>query len=200
MHGKCSYVLVDHCHYGQAQKDFEIVVKTSACNHNTDQINSCTRSIFVNLTQSNTMILFSQRIHDNRKIPTAMMNGKFIRYVSTDEFQLDSISDEAIIFMMKEKEMTLQWTGNNAYITVGHHYENQTCGLCGTYNFNKQDDFHTRSDAVETSVTAFAENWLHTSKDTHENAGVWLHFWANKIPFCYTVDSLTRLSINRISI
>ena len=38
---------------------------------------------------------------------------------------------------------------------------NQTCGLCGTYNLNKGDDFHTHTDAVETSVAAFTKDWVY---------------------------------------
>ena len=64
----------------------------------------------------------------------------------------------------------MQWTGYNAYVTVGSIMTNQTCGLCGTFNHNKGDDFHTHSNAVETSVEAFTRDWIYKGKQTFINA------------------------------
>ncbi|KAK2514067.1 hypothetical protein Q9233_015180 [Columba guinea] len=45
------------------------------------------------------------------------------------------------------------------YITLQPAFANKVRGLCGTYNWNQQDEFTTPMGDVETSVTAFANKY-----------------------------------------
>lgn len=179
MYGKCSYVLVDHCHYGTGNKEFEIVVKNDQCSQNA-LYTSCLRTIFVNLTRTNTVVyLGSKKGPEGRRLPTASVNGQGIRHKSTTKYQIDTIGEEGVVFMMKEKELKIHWTGHNVYITVGTSFLNQTCGLCGTYNERTDDDFHTRSDTTETNVVTFTQDWIYKSDDYSEDQGECHKSWGD---------------------
>ena len=66
-----------------------------------------------------------------------------MRHKITPEYSVSTVGEDAVVLLLRDG-LKLLWTGRNTYITVGSNYQNQTCGLCGTYNFNKGDDFHTR--------------------------------------------------------
>lgn len=169
MFGKCSYVLVDHCHYGSAQKEFEIISKNSDCKNENLGI-SCVRSVLVNLTSINTRIaLGSAASSSGRRLPTVIINGEDQRFFMNKDLLVDYVGEESVYVHYRRKDMRIQWTGKNIYITVSSQYENQTCGLCGTYNFNMQDDFHTRSDSTETKVIPFTESWIYNDKDVSQD-------------------------------
>ena len=55
---------------------------------------------------------------------------------------------------------TVHWTGYNIYITVNASLQDQTCGLCGTFNDMKEDDFHLRSGDDKVDMDEFAKEWL----------------------------------------
>lgn len=165
MHGKCSYILVDHSHY-VGYKDFEIVTSAQCNSEDLSWFHDkCTRSVTINLLKSATTLVFDQKVRNGRRLPTVTVNGTSVRHSISNEFLLDVIGDESAVFVLKDKELTFEWTGHNAYITVGHHYENQTRGLCGTFNSIQEDDFHTRTGSTLTSVTSFAEQWVHSSSN-----------------------------------
>lgn len=167
MYGKCSYVLVDHCHYGAAHKEFEVVVRNSECSNSL--YTSCVRNMMVNLPTLNARIELGSVKKGNTRFPTLRVNGEEKRYVDNENYQIDFVGDSNVIFMYKKKQFKIHWTGHNVYVTVGYQFENQTCGLCGTYNFNSADDFHTRSDSTETSVSAFTQSWIYKDKDVSQD-------------------------------
>ena len=55
---------------------------------------------------------------------------------------------------------SIHWTGYNIYLTVNSTLKDQTCGLCGTFNDMKEDDFHMRSNDDIVSIDEFAKEWL----------------------------------------
>ena len=55
---------------------------------------------------------------------------------------------------------SLHWTGYNTFLTVNASLQDQTCGLCGTFNGMKEDDFHLRSGDDKVSLDEFAREWL----------------------------------------
>ncbi|CAG9836626.1 unnamed protein product [Diabrotica balteata] len=55
------------------------------------------------------------------------------------------------------------WDGSNrVYIDLPAKFNEETRGLCGTFNNNQKDDFLTPQDDVEQSVIAFANKWKTT--------------------------------------
>ena len=56
--------------------------------------------------------------------------------------------------------VSVRWDGRSRiYVTVQPHYQNRTCGLCGTFNSNQNDDMVTKETVVETSVNSFGDSW-----------------------------------------
>lgn len=53
----------------------------------------------------------------------------------------------------------IQFDGVRAYIRLDPSYVNNTRGLCGTYDFNSQNDFLTHISIVETNIQTFADDY-----------------------------------------
>lgn len=67
---------------------------------------------------------------------------------STQYMDVEFLGDRNIFIHVDLKNgvaFTVHWTGYNIYITVNASLQDQTCGLCGTFNDMKEDDFHLRS-------------------------------------------------------
>ena len=55
----------------------------------------------------------------------------------------------------------VSWDGNTRIdVTVSTRLLNELCGLCGTYNGNRNDDLQRRDGVVTGSVTNFGDSWL----------------------------------------
>jgi len=53
------------------------------------------------------------------------------------------------------------WNGKyRIHVTTSTLLLNELCGLCGTYNDNKNDDLQKRDGHVTTSVVNFGDSWL----------------------------------------
>ena len=60
--------------------------------------------------------------------------------------------------------LTIQWDGHNSiYIHMSNKYRGKTCGLCGNYNNNPNDDFITLAGNLVTSVNTFGNSYKMTS-------------------------------------
>ncbi|XP_019629860.1 PREDICTED: SCO-spondin-like [Branchiostoma belcheri] len=56
--------------------------------------------------------------------------------------------------------VTILWDNAlRAYITLDPVYSNKVRGLCGTFNWNQEDEYSTREGDIETSLTAFANKF-----------------------------------------
>ena len=56
--------------------------------------------------------------------------------------------------------VSVRWDGRSrVYVTINPHYENRTCGMCGIFNSNQNDDMTTTERVVEASIRSFAESW-----------------------------------------
>lgn len=53
----------------------------------------------------------------------------------------------------------VQFDGIRAYIRLDPSYVNNTRGLCGTFDFNSQNDFLTHISIVETDIKTFVEDY-----------------------------------------
>jgi hypothetical protein len=53
----------------------------------------------------------------------------------------------------------IQFDGVRAYIRLEPSFVNNTRGLCGTYDFNSQNDFLTHISIVETNIKTFVDDY-----------------------------------------
>ena len=59
----------------------------------------------------------------------------------------------------------IRWDGRETiFVSVTEEMRGKTCGLCGTFNGNKDDDFKTDVGRVVTSAANFATTWKKSSE------------------------------------
>ena len=162
MYGKCSYILAEHCHFSNTtSKAFQLIVKNADCQDKVSGYTSCARSLLLKLTKNNVNIaLGSNKGSGGRTLPTVNINGKAEHWVKNADYMIEFVGQENVIVTVSAG-LKLHWTGSNVYFGIDSKFENKTCGLCGTYNFNKQDDFHTKTGSTEQSVHSFSKHWIY---------------------------------------
>ena len=158
--GKCSYTLTEHCHFGSSgQKEFEIELQNSNCQqYAAGGIMSCARQLIVRLTNGANITLGSSKSAAQQYTPTVLVNGNKADRYTDSTVEIEFVGKENVLLHGKPG-FTLHWTGHNVFLTVGPSLENRTCGLCGTFNHEVSDDFHTRSDDIAQKASAFADEW-----------------------------------------
>lgn len=156
MHGKCAYVLSEHCHYpNNTNKKYSITLKTVSCASGA----ACNRQLIINIEGAPLITLGSTATAENAFLPTITVeNGNPKTYYSK-EVDIEYVGKHTVQVHAAIGFM-LTWTGYNAYLTVEPGLENQTCGLCGTFNHNAGDDFHKRDDDLEVTAYAFSKDWM----------------------------------------
>lgn len=182
MYGKCAYSLVDHCHFDNATgKLFELVVKNSECRES-NGFASCARTLVLKLLKlKKEIIMTSSKLASGQYVPTVSLAGREENWVKTADFMIEKVGKENVIVTLTAG-LKIQWTGRNAYVTVSPSFENKTCGLCGTFNHNTQDDFHTKTGSTEASVSLFTKHWIY--KDSNINNDENCHNWNEDIDAC----------------
>jgi hypothetical protein len=67
--------------------------------------------------------------------------------------------------------LTIQWDGHNGvYVHMSNEYRGKTCGLCGNYNSDPNDDFVTLAGNQVSSVNTFGNSYKMTAfGETCEN-------------------------------
>ena len=56
--------------------------------------------------------------------------------------------------------LTIHWDGHSSlYIKLPPLYANKTCGLCGNFNGNPEDDFTSSSGDIKSSAKGFGDTW-----------------------------------------
>ena len=182
MYGKCAYTLVDHCHYNnKTGKVFEIVLQNSKCQEN-NGFASCTRSLLVKLLKiKKNIVLTSTKTSVGQYIPHVSVDGRDENWAKTNDYMVERVGTENVIVTLTAG-LKIHWTGRNVFLTVSPSFENKTCGMCGTFNHNSQDDFHTRSGSTEASVSSFTKHWIY--KDSNINDANTCHTWESDSSAC----------------
>ena len=91
----------------------------------------------------------------------------------------------------------LAWDGRYSLsVTVSTRLLNELCGLCGTYNGNRNDDLQRRDGVVTTSVTEFGDSWLVPGSCT----GVGKRDAQGSTPGCSTDPAVIQEGQNRCSV
>lgn len=149
-HGTCSYALALDCRPGS--DDFAIHVENDP-NCEKHETTNCTRavSLFVNDIE--------YRISSTNGIS---VNGK-------ETIALPYLTDGIVISRHAEYYFVDAWDGKvvvkydgkaSIYINLDHSYENQTCGLCGNFNGNPEDDLELPGElGLASTVNEFGNEW-----------------------------------------
>lgn len=152
MKGKCAYVLSKHCHAPNGQSKYEIRLVNKnriACS---SPGSKCEKEIEVRVDGEPVIVL--------RKDPLLTVDGQAIRtYYTTSDLQINFFGMTNVVVKSVKAHISILWTGDNLYIRVDSSMFKQTCGLCGTFDDDISNDFHTHDDDNEISEQSFAWQW-----------------------------------------
>ncbi|XP_077869402.1 von Willebrand factor-like, partial [Saccoglossus kowalevskii] len=146
--GDCTYTLVKNCF--DESSDYHIMGKNVECG--AAEGVTCTRAVIIEVR--NTLVFLKRGNAVN-------VDGDDIEKFP---FRYGDVYIERVTSMMIKVNLAngikVLWDGKNrVYITVTPEHFGKTCGLCGTYNNNQQDDFLTMQGDIETSSIAFANKY-----------------------------------------
>lgn len=154
----------EHCNFpNNTKQKFSIVLKSTCASG----IFPCSRQLIVKL--ENAVITLGSKADGASFLPTLVVdNGNLKNYYSKD-VDVEFVGGKHTVQVHAAVGFVLTWTGYNAYLTVEPSLEDQTCGLCGTFNHQASDDFKKRGGDVEPSANAFAKDWISSkaSADCH---------------------------------
>ncbi|XP_060137056.1 SCO-spondin-like [Zootoca vivipara] len=144
-HGTCQYILVQDYVDGKLHISSENV----ACGSR--GASSCLHSVTVTVQKVSARLSFTGELS---------VNGQ--------EVSLPFASTDLTVRLASSSFLLLQTFGAHllwglefpaVYITLQPSFASKVRGLCGTYNWNQQDDFTTPEGDVESSATAFANRF-----------------------------------------
>lgn len=149
MKGKCTYVLSKHCHDpngGKTKYEIRLVNKNRIeCS---SPGSKCEREIEI--------FIFGQSVAVLKQDPlfTTQYAGSTLQDV-----QIYYLGLTNVVVKSRKAGVEILWTGNNLYVKVASSMLGQTCGLCGTFDNEMNNDFHTHDDDNEISEQSFAQQW-----------------------------------------
>ncbi|KAM7447623.1 hypothetical protein ABFA07_004168 [Porites harrisoni] len=144
--GRCQYVLAKDC----INNLFTILVDNVECGSGGTV--SCTKNVYIQL--NGTVITLKER---GRVLINGNKIADFPRVVTN--YIIRQLSS-SVISVQSPIGVLVTWDGiSRAYVKVEPRFRGMTCGLCGTFNSNQNDDLTTKENLVETSVLAFGNSW-----------------------------------------
>ncbi|XP_069037970.1 otogelin [Lepisosteus oculatus] len=149
--GKCTYTLVRECD-DAVQPSFMIQVHNDpTCHSSTYQ---CARSVSLFLPGDGELRLQKYNI---------TFRGQSIQPPhSVHDVEIERISQ--YILVTQQHGFTLAWDGIKAsvYLKMSPEYVGRTCGLCGNFNADVQDDLKTSFGLLTHDVALFGNSWMET--------------------------------------
>ncbi|XP_065689130.1 SCO-spondin-like [Patagioenas fasciata] len=143
--GACAYTLVQDFVEGQLL----ITMEHEACDGH--QPLGCLRSLSVSTRQTSARLRGTgEVVVDEREVTLPFTSADLNVRQASSSFLLLQTFGAHVLWGLETP---------TAYITLQPAFANRVRGLCGTYNWNQQDEFTTPMGDVETSVTAFANKY-----------------------------------------
>ncbi|XP_042197503.1 otogelin [Callorhinchus milii] len=148
--GNCTYTLVRECQ--QSEHSFLIQIHNDpACKSSSY---SCQRSVSLYFPYEGEILLQNyQVIHDGQSVqlPFERGNVKFEKIAG-------------YILATQHREFSLAWDGTSGvYIKMTPEYAGRTCGLCGNFNGDMQDDLYTSYGILTDKIAIFGNSWMENS-------------------------------------
>ncbi|XP_056591424.1 otogelin [Triplophysa dalaica] len=145
--GKCSYTLLRECEDSQSSVHIQV--------HNDPECNSfpysCTRSISLFLPWEGELRLQNFNV---------TFKGQSVQLPhNIHDVELERISDYIIV--SQPQGFTLAWQGltGSVYIKMSPQFVGRTCGLCGNFNADTQDDLKTSYGIFTQDLAMFGNSW-----------------------------------------
>ncbi|XP_077861966.1 mucin-2-like [Saccoglossus kowalevskii] len=147
--GKCSYVLMKTM--DDTFGNFTINVDNVQCG---DSRSACTKSVMITVDDTHLKLKRRQGIVVNgndvdRSSLPIKIPGLFVEQV-TDLYQRITL----------DNGIQVKWDSvARVYVTVPAKFFNNTCGLCGTFDRNQENDFWTEEGDIERQPREFGNKW-----------------------------------------
>uniref|UniRef100_A0ABM5GM22 SCO-spondin n=1 Tax=Pogona vitticeps TaxID=103695 RepID=A0ABM5GM22_9SAUR len=145
-HGTCQYILVQDFVGGKLQ----IVAEKGACGSQ-GAAGSCLQAVTVTVQKISAHLTLTGRVS---------VNGEDVAlpFASAD-LTVRRASSSFLLLQAFGAHLLWGLASPAAYITLQPSFANKVRGLCGTYNWNQQDEFTTPEGDVESGVAAFADKF-----------------------------------------
>ena len=151
MRGKCEYVLSKHCH-SPSGSEFEIRLSYKNNPKCRNIGRNCDKEFEIRVGGSVIVL---------KRDPLLTVDGKETRtYVKKNDLQIAFPGMTNVAVRATKANIYILWTGENLFLVVDSSFFKQTCGLCGTFDNDMSNDFHTHDDDNEISTETFASQWL----------------------------------------
>ncbi|XP_036439819.1 otogelin isoform X3 [Colossoma macropomum] len=147
--GKCSYTLLKDCEDNTQSTVFIQVHNDPEC---TSLPYSCTRSVSVFLPWEGEIRLQNFNV---------TFKGQSLKLPhNIHDVELERIAD--YILVSQPQGFTLAWHGRNGsiYIKMSPEFVGRTCGLCGNFNADIQDDLKTSYGVFTEDLAMFGNSWV----------------------------------------
>ncbi|XP_028403857.1 mucin-2-like isoform X2 [Dendronephthya gigantea] len=146
-HGACDYTLVqDEC--GGELGSFRVQAENVPCGSTGI---TCTKSITITLNDTQIKLVRGSE-------PKASSLPGSSQSIQKANYKLEKSG--LFLILRTEIGMTIVWDfGTRIYITLETSFRGKTCGLCGNYNDDQNDDFTSPSGSVEVSPSDFGDTW-----------------------------------------
>ncbi|XP_071945680.1 von Willebrand factor-like [Antedon mediterranea] len=150
--GNCEHYLAKNCQ-PQGTK-YEIRLKTENCYAQASgKDNLCRKSINIRYKGSNVRVGYASEVMvDGEEIAVFPWSEPGI-FIEKPVYHTTKVTLDIGIEILFDEQTRVQVFANNDLIDA-------TCGLCGTFNNNIDDEFLTPSGVVETDLDLFWFNWL----------------------------------------
>uniref|UniRef100_H3B6M4 Otogelin n=1 Tax=Latimeria chalumnae TaxID=7897 RepID=H3B6M4_LATCH len=145
--GTCMYTLVKDC--DQSEPTFLVQVHNDPQCHFSSS--SCQRSV---------SLFFSSAEEIRLKGSQVTCNGMSITLPYTSrKIRVERIAEHVLV--THHHIFILAWDGNSGvYIKMNPEYIGKTCGLCGNFTGDLQDDLLTSSGLLTEDIATFANSWM----------------------------------------
>uniref|UniRef100_A0A4W6EGZ9 Otogelin n=1 Tax=Lates calcarifer TaxID=8187 RepID=A0A4W6EGZ9_LATCA len=152
--GRCTYTLLRDC---EETTQASIVVQV----HNDPGCGSapytCQRSVSLFLPWEGEIRLHATNVTFKGQRSAVLQLPHHIH-----DLQLEQISQYVLV--MQQHGFTLAWEGRSGsiYIKLSPEYVGRTCGLCGNFNADVQDDLKTSYGVLTHEIEMFGNSWVET--------------------------------------
>uniref|UniRef100_A0A3P8VXA6 Otogelin n=1 Tax=Cynoglossus semilaevis TaxID=244447 RepID=A0A3P8VXA6_CYNSE len=149
--GRCTYTLLKDC---EDTSQANVVVQV----HNDPECGStpytCQRSVSLFLPWEGEVRLYSNNV---------TFKGQRLQLPHhIHDLQLEQISQYVLV--TQHQGFTLAWDGGSGsvYIKLSPEFVGRTCGMCGNFNADVQDDLKTSYGVLTNEIELFGNSWLET--------------------------------------
>ncbi|XP_063044345.1 otogelin [Engraulis encrasicolus] len=153
--GKCTYTLVRDCEDTTHSSVLIQIHNDPVCSTSPS---TCSRSISLFLPWEGEIRLQNFNV---------IVKGQSVQLpYNIHDIELERISQ--YILVTQHHGFTLAWDGQHSsvYIKMSPEYVGRTCGLCGNFNADVQDDLKTSYGVITADVAIFGNSW--TEEEPHQ--------------------------------